>query len=114
MGAFGEMLIRNWGGDLDAYRGNNNSRNNIVDVKELTDEEKKAEHLKFIRERQISYAKDHLRLLTNNIMYKPEICDVINEKMFKEAYRTHKFSDEISDLMWIEYNNFVDKYIKKI
>jgi hypothetical protein len=39
MGAFGELLIKNWGGDLDRYRGNYGTKHTNKNI-ETTEEDK--------------------------------------------------------------------------
>lgn len=76
MGAFGELLIKSWGGDLDRYRGNYESKSNAKDA-ETTEEDK----ARFRYEYKISQARRRLEILTSNLIYRPQdvnLCSLIS------------------------------------
>jgi hypothetical protein len=108
MGAFGELLIKTWGGDLDHYRGNDNHRGKINDQGD-TEEEKIKANDERIKQQKIDSAKFHLDRLTDSLSYRPENIKYITEQSFKASYIKIKTEDWIIDLMWVEYQ----KYLKK-
>ncbi len=106
MGAFGELLIQTWGGDLDRYRGNKTKRENVV-LKETTEEEKE----QFRYERKISRARQRLDILTSNLMYRPQDLKNYTEESIKNGFKQLGFDVNIQNIMWSEYCSFLDKYI---
>lgn len=108
MGAFGELLIKNWGGDLDRYRGNYRSKP-IKKVVETTDEDRE----KFRYELKISNARKQLDLLTTNLMYKPQYVNNYTEESIKNGFRQLGYDENIQNIMWDEYSNFISKYVIK-
>ena len=112
MGAFGELLIKHWGGDLDKYRGNTNQPKKETEVK-LTEQEIRNEKIKTRYEYKIMYARKLLDVLTNQIIYKPSIANGIDKEQFISSYQNNGYDLNISNLMWKEYNEFLKKYINK-
>lgn len=114
MGAFGELLIMYWGGDLDAYRGNAKAKfpkAKTPDVP-LTEEELMRRKEDTIKRWRLSHARQTLNGLTDNIMYKFIDPNDINEDSFRNAYRNENTDEWIIDIMWKEYNEFLTKYVK--
>lgn len=109
MGAFGELLIKSWGGDIDSYQGNTPHRPDVKPVEEIPEEQKE----KFRYHRETSYARNHLNRLTNKIMYDNSAADDITEAVFREGYARINTKSSIVDLLWNEYQQFLIKYIKK-
>tara|TARA_R110000851_G_scaffold326865_1_gene495888 strand:+ start:646 stop:978 length:333 start_codon:yes stop_codon:yes gene_type:complete len=107
MGAFGELLIQRWGGDLDRYRGNTTQNKNIA-TKKTTEEEKE----QFRYEYKISKAKQNLDLLTSNLMYRPQDAQNYTEESIKNGFEKLGFDVNIQKIMWDEYSSFLDKYIR--
>ena len=111
MGAFGKMLIEHWGGGMKTYEGHT-SKINKTEIEESKEELQKRK-IEFEKQQILSYARAHLDRLTTNIIYKNEIADKISEKLFIESYNEIGYSIEVSSVMWIEYCDFINKYIKK-
>ena len=111
MGAFGELLIQHWGGDLDKYRGNTNQPKK--EIVELSEQEKLNEKIKTRYEYKIKYARKLLSVLTNQIMYQPHIVNLIDKELFMFSFKQNGYDLNISNLMWKEYNEFIKKYVNK-
>ncbi len=107
MGAFGELLIQTWGGDLDRYRGNTTQNKNIT-TKETTEEEKE----QFRYECKISKARQRLDILTSNLMYRPQDVENYTEESIKNGFKQLGFDVNVQKIMWDEYCSFLDKYIR--
>lgn len=79
MGAFGELLIHHWGGDLDKYRGNHHD-NKPSKQREATDEE-----MKIIKqERHDNQMKRELFSLFDKIIYGVIDMEKVKLKDFKQ------------------------------
>ena len=111
MGEFGKMLIENFGGDIDLYEGRKPSISK-TEVKKSEEKLKKRKN-EFEKLRILSHARQHLDRLTNNIMYRKEISEQINKKLFIKSYKDIGYSLEVSKVMWSEYCIFINKYVKK-
>ena len=106
MGAFGELLIKTWGGDLDRYKGNYETRSTIK-VVETTEEDKE----RFRYEYKISKARDMLDLLTSNLMYRPKNIKNYTEQSIKDLFKQSGYDENIQNIMWNEYEEFISKYL---
>ena len=105
MGAFGELLIQSWGGDLNSYRGNtSNSTKTFVD--KTTEEEKK----QFRYERKIQLARDTLDLLKSKVMYEPQHIKNFTEDIIKKYFKQLGYDENIQNIMWNEYLEYLSKY----
>ena len=124
MGAFGEMLIQYWGGDINVYRGNkpmSNPEYKKEEKKKESDEDRalreyneKYNQNKGYKANELRFATEHLNRLTNGIMYRPKTIDDITEESFKDGFVNKlKFSSEVADIMWNKYCEFVKTYVKK-
>ena len=111
MGEFGKMLIRNWGGDIKSYEGKK-SITNITNIDE-SEEDRKKRKSDLIKHMELSTAREYLHRLTTNIMYRKEIAEQINEELFVKSYNDIGYPLEVSNVMWLEYCDFINKYIKK-
>lgn len=95
MGAFGELLIRYWGGDLDRYRGisrdryRGNTANKTSPVEKNNDDytltEDESKRLKIFCY-NINKSKLFLDTLTSNLMYKPEMTINYTEESVKSGF----------------------------
>jgi len=110
MGAFGKMLIEHWGGDMKTYEGHT-SKTTKTEILE-TEEELQEQKSKFVKQRILSYAREHLDRLTTNIIYKNEISDKITEELFIKSYKDIGYSTDVSSVMWLEYCDFIKKISK--
>ena len=108
MGAFGELLIQYWGGDLDRYRGNRQTKATGKGV-EATGANKE----NFRYEYKISKARDRLNTLTTNLMYRPQDVSDYTEKSIKGGFKQLGYDDNIQNIMWNEYNEFIHRYVVK-
>ena len=108
MGAFGELLIKTWGGDLDRYRGNYETKS-TTKVVETIEEDKE----RFRYEYKISNARDRLNLLTTNLMYRPQDVKNYTEESIKGGFKQLGYDENIQNIMWYEYKKFVSKYLVK-
>lgn len=110
MGAFGELLIQRWGGNLEVYRNAGSSNSNKIEpIVETTEEDKE----RFRRERVISHARVHLDSLTSNLIYMPDEVVNFTEESVKAGFKKLGYGIGIQNIMWKEYCSFVKKYIKK-
>ena len=111
MGAFGELLIKTWGGDLDKYRGNYETKftTNTNKLVETTEEDRE----RFRYEYKISQARDRLKLLTSNLMYRPQNVENYTEEIIKSGFKKLGYDTNIQNIMWDEYKKFISKYIIK-
>ena len=66
MGAFGELLIKTMGGDLDSYRGNKSETVEPIEMVELTDDEVVQRDMEIHEKKMLK----ELRPLLDRIMYK--------------------------------------------
>jgi len=110
MGAFGELLIKTWGGDLEHYRGNDIKREKST---EMTYEEQIKAREEFAKMRKLSYARDYLHRLTTNIIYKSVDYTQITEVLFRDSYKKINAENWVIDAMWSEYTEFLNKYVIK-
>ena len=108
MGVFGELLIKTWGGDLDRYRGNYQTKP-TNEVMETTDEDKE----RYRYEYKISKARDRLNLLTTSLMYRPQDVSNYTEESIKAGFKQLGYDDNIQNIMWNEYEEFVSRYMVK-
>jgi hypothetical protein len=108
MGAFGELLIKTWGGDLDRYRGNYESKPKTK-VVETTETDK----AKYRYEYKISKARERLNILTNNLMYRPQDVKNYTEDSIKGGFRQLGFDENIQNIIWSEYSEFISKCVLK-
>jgi hypothetical protein len=108
MGAFGELLIKTWGGDLDRYRGNYETKSTTKAV-ETTEEDKE----RSMYNRKIDLARNRLDLLTTNIMYNPQDINDYTEESMKGGFKQLGYDENIQNIMWNEYMEFVSKYVVK-
>lgn len=108
MGAFGELLIKTWGGDLDRYRGDYEPKFKTK-VIETTEEDKE----RYRYERKISKARERLNILTNNLMYRPQDVKNYTEDSIKSGFRQLGYDENIQNIMWSEYSEFISKYVLK-
>ena len=106
MGAFGELLIKYWGGDLDHYRGNDQSKRIEIVVTSEKDKER------YRYEYKISKARDRLNLITTNLMYRPQNEINYTEESIKDGFKQLGYDDNIQNIMWNEYSDFISKYLK--
>ena len=81
MGAFGELLIQTWGGDLDKYLGNIPTNRNVAED-ETTEEDKE----RFRYEYKLSTARHRLDILTSNLMYEPKSIENYTEESIKNGF----------------------------
>lgn len=107
MGSFGELLIKTWGGDLDKYRGNYVVQSTTKEI-ETTEEDKERLRYKY----KISKARHRLNLLKTNLRYRPQDVNNYTEKSVKSGFKQLGYDDNIQNIMWSEYNEFVSKIIK--
>jgi phenylalanyl-tRNA synthetase alpha subunit len=109
MGAFGELLIQHWGGDLKKYKnptsGYKKQVKKQVKKTELTLEEKKENE-------QICIARYRLDLLTSKLIYTPSDISNYTEESIKNGFKQLNFNSNIQNLMWDEFVEFKNKYIK--
>ena len=111
MGAFGEMLIEYWGGDIKTYRGEKPSYSNKTkhkEVKIIKENEKKFQHTY-----NLDRARRELDVLTSNLMYRPENVNNYTKESLKNGFKRLGFNAEIQEVMWNEFNVFVQTYITK-
>jgi hypothetical protein len=109
MGAFGELLIQHWGGDLDKYHGNHT--NSKKEPQEISEQEQKNQQLKYQYNYKIQSARKMLLGLTSDIMYQSDIVNHITETSLKNGFSN--YDKNIQNLMWKEYNIFINKYVKR-
>lgn len=104
MGAFGELLIKTWGGDLDKYSGNRSQRS----IDETTEEERE----QFRYERKVGYARYALNTLTSNLMYAPKKAKNYTERIIKDWFKEMGYNTDIQNIMWNDYCSFLNKFTK--
>lgn len=114
MGAFGELLIQTWGGDLDKYLGNIPTNRDLGGKQEsIKDETTEEDKERFRYEYKLSTARHRLDILTTNLMYEPKSIENYTEESIKNGFKQLGFDSNIQNIMWCEYCSFLDKYINK-
>lgn len=84
------------------------SRTKIIKI-EATEEDKE----KYRYEYKISKARDRLNLLTTNLMYRPQDVNSYTEESIKRGFKQLGYDDNIQNIMWNEYQEFVSRYLVK-
>lgn len=102
MGAFGELLIEHFGGDLKKYRGqyepsNEDNKNNEEVEKQEVDIE-------------LMDARKHLTSLENRLIYYPNEIKYYTEDIIKDGLKNSKFSKRVQNIIWDEFSDFKNKY----
>tara|TARA_R100000541_G_scaffold39136_1_gene46984 strand:- start:10381 stop:10710 length:330 start_codon:yes stop_codon:yes gene_type:complete len=109
MGAFGELLIQRWGGNLEYYRGDKVTKKEI----EKTFEENTKEKEEIFFELKVLRARKHLSSLKSSLIYRTDEAKLYTESVIKNGFNKLGFEPIIQDKMWIEFSSFIDKYCKK-
>ena len=103
MGAFGELLIQRWGGDLNTYNGNK-----IIKKDDLVYEKESKEERVF--ELMVLKARRHLTSLESSLIYRQDEAKLYTEDIIKNGFKKLGFNNYIQEKMWKEFCLFVDKY----
>jgi hypothetical protein len=106
MGAFGELLVQRWGGNLDTYNENKIIKKDIL----VCDKESKESKEERIFELKILKARKHLTSLKSSLIYRQNESKLYTEDVIKNGFKKLGFNDYIQDKMWEEFCLFVDKH----
>ena len=107
MGAFGELLIQHWGGDLDKYRGNTPDKPKTIAVETTSTEKEQLRDVLILAK-----ATRTLTQLTSSLIYRPQDAKNYTEEDIKNGFKQLGLDVNIQNIMWNEYCSFLDKYIK--
>lgn len=105
MGAFGELLIQKWGGNLNNYNGNKTTKQESVIGDETPPNKEES-----LRQLKILKARKYLSSLTSSLIYTPQEAKNYTEESIKTGFKKLGFDGDVQNIMWDEYCLFVEKY----